>query len=71
MQIEDLPLESGETVGLRMTKDARLTSAMSSLGGFITGTGEPLHADDGAVTVSIGVHLQIVWRILSSIDQTG
>lgn len=71
MQIEDLPLDSGETIGLRMTKDTRLTLAMSSLGGFITGTGEPLHADDGAVTVSIGVHLQIVWRILSSIDQTG
>ncbi|MGQ9649253.1 MAG: hypothetical protein ACUVXJ_04010 [Phycisphaerae bacterium] len=70
MQIEDLPLDDGETVGLRMQKDPRLVSAMSGLDRFIASTGRPLRADDGAVTVNVGVHLQIVWRIASTVERT-
>lgn len=68
-QIEDLPLDDGETIGLRMHKDPKLISELSSLGRFMADTGKPLHANDGAITISTGVHLQIVWRMLSASDQ--
>lgn len=69
MQIEDLPLDDGETVGLRMQKNPGLVFAMSGLDRFIAGANRPLRTDDGAVTVNVGIHLQTVWRIVSTIER--
>jgi len=43
---------------------------MVGLSRFVVGTGSPLHAPDDTVTVSVGIHLRIVWRTLSALDES-
>jgi hypothetical protein len=70
MQIEDLPLPQGETIGIRLSRDFKVASVLAGLDRFIAQTGAPVVAEDGTTTVSVGVHLQIVWRMLSGLDQS-
>ena len=69
MQIEDLPLPNGETIAIRLSKDIKTVAALAGLDRFIAATGSPAESDDGTTTVSLGIHLQIVWRMISSLDQ--
>lgn len=70
LQIEDLPLAEGETVGIRLSRDLKVAAVLAGLDRFIAETGVPVQAEDGTTTVSVGVHLQIVWRMLSGLDQS-
>jgi hypothetical protein len=69
MQIEELPISDAETIGMRLAKDQNTASSLAGLTRFVAGTESPLQTADGTVTVSVGIHLRIVWRTLSTLDQ--
>lgn len=68
IQIEELPLPSGGTVRARLSNDRQAARALAGLDRFITAGRASIDDDDGATTVSVGIHLRIVWRMLNSIE---
>ncbi len=70
MQIEELPWSDAETIGMRLAKDRKVASATVGLHRFVVDAGAPLQAPDGTVTVTVGIHLRIVWRTLSALDES-
>lgn len=69
MQIEDLPLSDNETIASRLSNTPKATSLLTNIDKFITAAGSPMQAEDGTVTVSLGIHLYTVWRTVSILDE--
>jgi hypothetical protein len=69
MQIEGLPLPSGETVGIRVSNDRQAARALADLDRFVAAGWSFIETEGGTTSVPVGIHLRIVWRMLSSVDQ--
>jgi hypothetical protein len=69
MQLEELPMPGGETLSARLNRDLAAVAALADADRFICPTGNPVIADDGSTTVGVGIHLQLIWRMLSSLDR--
>lgn len=66
IEVERLPIPAGGTVGASLEKDPRRAERVAAIEKQMTPVGKPSWADDGGASVTLGLDLGEVWRILAN-----